>query len=199
MKIIFNKSNASLFLGAILCFVGVAGSLPGIYYHFSNKGSASAVSLPVVTSVSKTKLAESLIIGEPTTISIPSLNITLPVIDGTYNKSSRTWTLTKDKAQFAAATVQPNNKQGNTFIYGHALDNVFGHLKDIKTGAEADVTTSNGYIFAYKFVSTYATSPTDMSVLTYQGPPMLTVQTCSGTWYQNRQMYLFSYEGYNKL
>jgi LPXTG-site transpeptidase (sortase) family protein len=148
---------------------------------------------------SHVKPSEPTISGHPTAISIPSVGINIPVIDGYYNQKTRDWTLSLDKAQFATPTVQPNNKQGNTFIYGHYRVGVFYTLPHIQPGAEATITTDNGYQFTYRFYQTYPTQPTDTSVLHYKGPPMLTLQTCSGSFYQNRQMYLFSLVSYSKV
>jgi LPXTG-site transpeptidase (sortase) family protein len=129
--------------------------------------------------------------GEPTRIQIPDLNIDLKVIDGYYNKSTKAWTLTKDKVQYATITPQPNNKQGNTFLYGHNRVGVFNTLNKIKVGDEAIITTGNGHTFTYKFRTAYETNPNDDTLFQYQGAPILTVQTCSGLWYQNRQLFTF--------
>lgn len=178
--------------------VGLIGCAPTAYYYFSNRGSVSAHQLPSAPIAKKT-IPQTLITGHPVSINVPSVGINIPVIDGYYNSKNKEWTLSLDKAQFATPTVLPNNIKGNTFIYGHFRWGVFYTLPKIKAGEEAFITTDNGYQFKYRFYTTYATQPTDSSVLHYEGPPMLTLQTCSGTWYQNRQMYLFSYEGYQKI
>ncbi len=198
MKPYFQKKFIIIF-AVILLAAGLAGSLPTLYYDWFNGGSVPTHGLPVASAQIVKAPDSPLITGHPVSISVPSVGINIPVIDGIYNKKTRVWTLSTNKAQFASITPQPNNQTGNTFIYGHALDAVFGHLNLIKPGGEAVITTDNGYEFTYRFYTTYATKPTDLSVLTYQGPAMLTLQTCSGTWYQNRQMYLFSYEKYQKV
>jgi LPXTG-site transpeptidase (sortase) family protein len=195
MKLRFNKKLA-LITSTMLVLLGVAGSLPTIYFHFMSHGSVEAHGLPVSKPANNAPVKVS---GHPKQISIPSLNIKLPVIDGTYNTSSRQWTLTLDKAQFATVSPKPNNISGSTFIYGHYRREVFASLHNIKPGSKAVITTDNGYKFIYKFEQTYATSPDDMSVFDYEGAPILTVQTCSGTWFQNRQMYLFEFVKYEKI
>lgn len=132
-----------------------------------------------------------LVSGEPVRIQIPALQIDLPVIDGYYNKNSKTWTLTKDKVQYAAITPQPNNQEGNTFMYGHNRPGVFNTLNKIKPGDEVSITTANGHTLTYIFRTSYETSPTDVSLFEYKGAPILTIQTCSGLWYQNRQLFTF--------
>jgi LPXTG-site transpeptidase (sortase) family protein len=129
--------------------------------------------------------------GSPTRLVIPSINIDIPVIDGYYNSASRAWTLSADKVQFAAMTTLPNNSGGLTFMYGHNNRKVFKQLPNIKPGARASIKTANGHTFTYQFVSSKTVPPTDSSVLSYQGPPVLTLQTCTGFWYQNRSLYTF--------
>jgi len=188
-----------LIFSLTLILSGSVVVLPAVYFDYSHKGTASGSSL--VDASTKSMKPESntlLVTGHPSNISIPSVSISLPVVDGYYDSKSSNWTLTDDKAQYATPTVEPNNISGNTFIYGHALTVVFGRLTLIKPGAEVFIRTDNNYTFKYKFVETYATQPADTSVLSYQGPPILTLQTCSGSFWQNRQMYVFSFEGYDK-
>lgn len=196
MKLHLHK-KLPVILGAVLLILGIIGSAPTIYYHFTNNGSVSAHGLPHNAPV-KPNPKTALVTGHPIGISIPSLKINLSIIDGYYNSGNGSWTLTLDKAQFATISTEPNNVSGNTFIYGHYRPEVFAYLHLIKPGSEAIITTNNGYKFVYRFNQTYATSPQDGSVFSYEGAPMLTVQTCSGAWFQNRQMYLFDYVKYQK-
>lgn len=129
--------------------------------------------------------------GNPVNLSIPNLNIDIPVIDGYYNQKKQVWTLTEDKAQFAKMTQQPNNVGGITFIYGHNNKKVFNKLPKIKVGDRAVITTDNGKVFTYEYVSSVTTKPEDASALSYQGEPILMLQTCTGLWYQNRTLFTF--------
>ncbi|MFI5275462.1 MAG: sortase [Candidatus Saccharimonadales bacterium] len=136
--------------------------------------------------------------GTPDEIKILSLHMDLPVINGYYNAQNGQWTLTLNKAQYATPSVPPNNESGNTLIYGHYRTEVFAYLHLIKPGAEADVITNNGLTFKYTFQSSQPFDPTDTSIFLYQGAPRLTIQTCSGSLFQHRQMYYFKYDGYVK-
>ncbi len=132
------------------------------------------------------------IAGMPTRIYIPSLDIDLPVIKGYYDASNLSWTLSNDSAQYATSTPQPNNVGGNTFIYAHNLPKLFDDLHKIKSGDIVIVQTDN-HKFYYKFRNAYETTPYDTSLLSYKGAPILTLQTCSGLWYQNRQLFTFDF------
>ena len=191
-----SRSKLVNLIALLLVFFGMAIVSPSLYYNLFNRGSVTAQNFP---SGIQPKSTTPLISGSPVSISVPSVDINIPVINGYYNPASKAWTLSLDKAQFATPTAKPNNLSGNTFIYGHYRLGVFYTLPHIHPGAEATIATDNGYAFTYRFYQTYPTNPTDLSVLTYQGPPMLTLQTCSGSFYQNRQMYLFSFEGYKKI
>jgi LPXTG-site transpeptidase (sortase) family protein len=159
--------------------------------HFSQTGQYSDV---VPYSAPNNSVA-----GLPVGLSIPSLDIYLPVIKGQYDPSTNNWTLTDSNAQYMVDSAKPNNIAGKTFIYGHALRNIFGKLPYIQPGAELSLTTSNGYRFNYRFDSSFATAPSDLSVLDNSKKPVLYVQTCSGVFYQNRQIFSFDYIGYERI
>ncbi|HEY4964178.1 MAG TPA: sortase [Candidatus Saccharimonadales bacterium] len=139
------------------------------------------------------------ITGHPEEIDIPSVSISVPVIDGIYNSKSGAWTLTLSDAQYLNTTPPPNNKGGKTFIYGHYRPAVFAYLHHIQPGAVATIKTTNGYSFNYTFINTYDTKPYDLSVLNQTVKPTLTLQTCSGFEFQNRQMYNFNFTSVTKV
>lgn len=150
--------------------------------------------IPLPVSAPTLPIAPSIISGKPTHISIPSVGIDLHVLPGEYNKATGEWTLSGYNAHFATMTMPANNYQGNTFIYGHNNKYVFGHLKGIKPGQEIEVTTDNGNKFYYSYVSSETVDPSDVGLFQYKGAPRLTVQTCTGTWYEKRQLFFFKFE-----
>lgn len=196
-----------MIVSALLIGLGAAGVAPTLYFHYSNRGTASAhsISPPAKTNTgADNKPAEDSpapISGHPVSISVPDARITdLPIVDGYYDAKRQTWTLSRDKAQFAASTVQPNDQSGLTFIYGHYRKEVFATLHIIKPGAVATITTDNGYRFTYVLRETFAVAPTATDVLSYdQAPAVLAVQTCSGAWFQNRQMFIFDFKSVEKI
>jgi LPXTG-site transpeptidase (sortase) family protein len=144
----------------------------------------------------KATVPPSAVQGNPVHLSIPSLNISLAVIPGIYNSNTQTWTLTTNKAQYATISPEPNDQSGDTFIYGHYRKEVFASLHTIKANAEAVVTTDNGHTFTYTLTDVRVVSPEDAAaVFNYKGGPMLTIQTCTGLFYQNRQLFDFTLEG----
>lgn len=192
-----NKSRLAAIFGTLLIVLGIAGVAPTLYFDWSQRGSVPAHLAQVPKAVAAP--AKTVITGDPNKLEIPSLKMNLQVIDGYYNQKTQDWTLTLNKAQYATPSVQPNDVQGNTLIYGHYRPEVFAYLHLIKPGAQATVTTSNGYRFHYTFVGTFATKPTDTSIFNNDGAPRLTIQTCSGAFFQNRQMYQFKFDGVEKI
>ncbi len=184
-----------LITGLILIAVGVGLGLPSFLQARESAAVPKVAASPFVTpskpSTSNTEQTVARIEGKPVRIQIPSLKIDLPVIDGYHNVKAQTWTLTKNKVQYAVNTPLANNVEGNTFLYGHNRREVLHSLVKIKLGAEAIITTDNGHVFTYVFKGALETTPSDDSLFKYQGPPILTVQTCSGVWYQNRQLFTF--------
>lgn len=136
--------------------------------------------------------------GIPRSIAVPSLGINVAVEDGFYNAETGQWTLSEEAAFYATPTLPVNSEAGNTLIYGHNSQKIFGKLLDIQPGSEVIVTTDNGYVFTYTYQLTQAVSPTDVTPLAYEGKPRLTLQTCSGIWNQTRQMFYFELKDYRK-
>lgn len=162
----------------------VAAPLNG---SFSSVVSAEAAPAPKPT-------ADQVVSGKPVRLQLPSVGVDLTVAEGKFNVLSKTWTLSNDKAHYAVNTPLANNSEGNTFIYGHNRKGVLKTLSRIKAGDEAVITTDNGYKFIYKFKAAYETDPNDDSLFDYKGAPILTVQTCSGLRFENRQLFTFTLE-----
>ena len=176
-------------MGILLC----AAVYPLALREYDKQFRAYAASLPDYTNITP---PVPFAIGRPVKIDVPSVGISLPVVDGSYDTVSRTWTLHNDKVQFDTASKLANSREGNTFIYGHATSWVFGPLLGIQPGAEAIITTDKGFVFVYKLASHEVVDPTNVGVLNYSGPSRLMLQTCTGpTLSEFRQLFYFDYVG----
>lgn len=186
------------FIGLALVILGASLLLYIVRSMRSSEVASPAV--PVVTSqktatppTEPSPITPSKIEGKPVRIDIPSLNISLQVIDGVYDSASGKWTLTKDKAQFALLSQLANNEGGNTFIYGHYRKNVFAALPKIRSGEVAIVTTDNGRSFYYSFTTSRVVAPHQSEgIFDYSGEPILTLQTCTGAFFEKRQLFTFN-------
>jgi len=192
-RTIMTTRTKLILTGFSLMIIGLCLAVPQLLLYKQTtavpKAAASTLAPKPVTPTHEPLTA---IEGKPVRLHIPSLGIDLPVVDGYYNAKTGKWTLTLDKVQYAVRTRPANNTSGLTFLYGHNRKGVLRDLFKIKLGAEAIIETDNGHQFVYVFDGAVETTPDNMSVFDYQGPPILTVQTCSGLWFQNRQLFTFS-------
>lgn len=187
-----NKQRILITFAAILIFGGLVIGYRPLMIWREQLQTAGKYGPAIKFKVDSTSTqASRLLFGEPVQIDLPSVNISIPVINGFYYKSSNSWSLSTDKAQYATITPMPNNQGGNTFIYGHNRWEVFYRLPKIKMGDEAIVTTKNKHKFIYKLIDVNTTKPDDTSIFTYKGAPILTLQTCTGMWYENRTLFKF--------
>ncbi len=131
--------------------------------------------------------------GLPNRIVIPASSVDLPIIPGYYDSTTDTWTLSGYDAQFAMISSLANNTEGQTFIYGHNNNYVFGALRHVtpSPGAQALIYTTNGHIFSYTFTSVQSIGPNDVAILNYSGPSTLLIQTCTGSLNEWRTEYSF--------
>lgn len=190
------KSTALLLSGSFLVLVGAAIGYRPFMVYLEGKQAAKPLTVPFSSVVQAAPVDESnqIISGRPQRIQIASVGIDLIVAEGYFNEKEKTWTLSKDKAHYAVNTPLANNREGNTFIYGHNRKDVFRKLSGVKAGDEAVITTDNGHTFIYRFKAAYETNPNDATVFHYQGPSILTVQTCSGMRFENRQLFTFTFD-----
>jgi LPXTG-site transpeptidase (sortase) family protein len=192
------KSYAVLIAGFLFLLVGIGLGYNQFMSYWQGKHVAKVLTVPFSTAATAGMPAVQApaqpISGKPVRFQVPALKLDLSVVDGHFDPTTKTWTLSKDKAHYAVNTPLANNTAGNTFIYGHNRPGVFKTLYQVKAGDQAIVTTDNGHTFTYTFKAAYETNPNDDSLFHYQGAPILTVQTCSGLWYQNRQLFTFTLE-----
>jgi sortase (surface protein transpeptidase) len=186
MKLRFTFTLGLLFIAAGLLFAY------GPYKQSTVAHNIVAAPTAVIKAV-KAPSGPNVIVGHPTRLDIPSLKISLSIINGYYDSAKQTWTLTNDAAQYATITPEPNSAGGNTFMYGHDINRIFGRLAQIQVGQQAIIYTDNGHIFSYTFTGARETNPYDDSLFGYKGAPILTLQTCSGIFSQNRELFTFTF------
>jgi LPXTG-site transpeptidase (sortase) family protein len=110
--------------------------------------------------------AHPLIQGQPSRIVVPSLSIDLPIIRGYYNTTNKQWTVSDTEANWAPNTAEPNNKNGQTLIYGHNSWSIFaGLVNGLKPGDDVYVYTANNHVFQYSYTSSITVSPHNAQAL----------------------------------
>lgn len=166
---------------------------PGPAANSVRYAALKTVQRPIAPAVKK-------ISGVPVRIVIPGSSyngqvVDLPVDKGYYDPANDTWTLSGYHAQFMTISSPANNIGGETYIYGHNNDYVFGALRHVtpSAGSQALIYTDNGHVFSYSFVSATNVAPDATSVLDYNGPPILTIQTCTGSFNEVRTLYTYTF------
>ncbi len=185
-----NKFKVGLIIAASCVIIGAILAYPEF---IARSGIVKQSVQTVAPEITKIEVEKPLVSGQPTHIDFPSLDVSVDVTPGYYDAASSTWSVSTDKAQFATVTSEPNNKTGNTFIYGHNRWQVFTKLLDATIGDEAIINTENGHVFKYTLTAIHDTDQTDTSFLQPTEKPTLTVQTCSGLNYEYRRMLSFSF------
>ena len=189
--------------GVGLTVIGLFGLIPMLYNNdgvavAANQADASSVAAPAEIKQAA-PVAPQAVSGHPVRIVASSVGVDMPVVDGFYDSTTGDWTLYSDKAQFAAMTAEPNDKSGQTFIYGHATQRVFGKLLNMHAGDSVEVYTSNGYKFTYTLKQTEVVTPQNTSILSYTGSPRLLLQTCVGTWSESRKFFILDFTKVEKV
>lgn len=191
-----NISRKLLFAALLLIATGILGLMP--YANMlADKQAAVANAQPVT--VQSRPLKPETVSGKPVRLQVPSLGLDLTVADGAYNQADGSWTLSKDKAHFALPSAPANNEAGNTLVYGHNRSEIFAALHTMQPGATAIITTDSGYVFTYMYTQQEIVEPTATEIFGYQGAPRLTLQTCTGRWFEQRQFFYFSLLEYEKV
>lgn len=197
------SSTKLAIIGLTLTVSGLFGVVPVLYSSdeaaIATSPASSQPAGPTETQVAKPAPEPDAIKGHPVRIVAPSVGVDMPIVDGFYDAASGDWTLNDDKAQFASMTAEPNNKTGQTFIYGHATQRVFGKLLNMHAGDQAYVFTSNGYKFVYTLKNTEVVTPQNTGILSYTGAPRLLLQTCVGTFSENRKFFILEFTQIEKV
>ncbi len=136
--------------------------------------------------------------GLPSRIVVPTVGIDLKVVNGYYNASKQTWSVSNDSANYAANTHPSNNQKGTTLIYGHDKSGIFHNLHNLQAGDEVAVHTDNGHVFVYSYIAseTEVISPNNTTLFAMPATkPRLLLMTCDGIWSQNRIVMSFELKG----
>ena len=190
--------------GAVLIVLGLIGIVPMLFSSdnvaiAADQSASAQVAAPITEVKKQDPIAPQTISGHPVRIVAPTVGVDMPVVDGFYDSTTGDWTLYSDKAQFAAMTTQPNDTSGQTFIYGHATQRVFGKLLNMHAGEQVEVYTSNGYKFTYTLKQTEVVTPQNTGILGYTGSPRLLLQTCVGTFSENRKFFILDFTKVEKI
>ncbi len=114
---------------------------------------------------------------EPQIIVIPSVGINLPI--GKAKIIDETWEVLNEAASYGETTALPGEK-GNTVIFSHAINSLFGQLPNVKKG-DFVYLVNDSYTFTYQIREISSIYPEDIGILSSTNEKALILYTCEGT------------------
>lgn len=138
--------------------------------------------------------------GHPNRLTIERLGIDFSIKDGVYDASRQSWTLDGDHVFVDASTNQnpvistDQSKQPHKVLfYGHHTPTVLGKTDNIVPGDILTITTDDGIVFSYYYVSDETADPNDVTILNKarESTP-IALLTCGGGWDQFRRIMYFA-------
>lgn len=120
----------------------------------------------------------------PKFIGIKSISLEAEIVPGGYRDEK--WVLTNDKALFLP-TSSKLGEGGNTIIYAHNTENLFGNLKKISIGETIVINDAKGKIYSFKVYSKEYISPYKMGKIATNLKDTVTLFTCDG-WFDEKRL-----------
>ena len=119
---------------------------------------------------------------EPSTLSPPVYitignRISLPVVEA--GKVDGTWAISQTSANHVHESAMPGTR-GNSIIYAHNSDALFGKLEDVIKGDPIAIRMADGTLHRYVVISTAWVTPDHTELLTPTSSEILTLYTCAG-------------------
>lgn len=114
---------------------------------------------------------------KPISISLPDLNIDLPIIEAEIKNNS--WPTTDKGVSYLITSTEPG-QVGNSIFYGHNWENILGRLSKVKPGQNIIVNLENGKNLTFKIDTVSIVSPNQTNVLDESADKRITVYTCTG-------------------
>lgn len=113
----------------------------------------------------------------PVRITIRDVDIDLAIFPAEIRNNE--WDTTTYGASYLKISALPGD-MGNSVMYGHNWNNIFGNLTKLKKGQEIDILMNDNTQRLFKVVSTSVLSPDQSSVLDQTNDKRLTLYTCTG-------------------
>lgn len=113
----------------------------------------------------------------PVQITIPSLNLELPIDQGEIKNG--VWGISEKNATHLKTSANPRGG-GNIVIYGHNKTAIFGKIPSLKIGEEINIKTSSGDIYKYKLTNKLWVKPDRIDLVSPTTNEELTLYTCGG-------------------
>lgn len=113
---------------------------------------------------------------QPLRIIIPKVNIDLPIVEARVVRGL--WDLSETSASHGMGSASPG-ELGNTVIFAHARDELFGPIRKLKKDDVIYILTRDNW-YKYTVIETKLVEPRDVEVIAPTTKETLTIFTCSG-------------------
>lgn len=113
----------------------------------------------------------------PVRIAIPSQGIDLPVFEAKI--TNNIWPTTGLGAEYLETSPLPGTT-GNSIIYAHNWESLFGKLRNVKTGDTVVITYPDKSKKTFVIEYTSIVSPTESTILAPSKDKRITLYTCTG-------------------
>lgn len=183
-----------LIVRVVLLYAVTATLLLGYFAltRSQQEATASVVQQQALPRYESPRDGKTIISGIPDRIMLDRLSVDLPVQRGEYDEQTKEWSLNDEAAFFVTTTSLPNDNKGNTFIYGHNNQKIFGSLASVVVGDLVTIQTTNGHSFVYQYRDDSVVTPSSTEVLdSNPTSPTLTIMTCDGLWSEGRRLMYF--------
>ena len=162
-------NNHKFFFFLILGVIGISFFIgSNAYLAYTSWKYSFAVTPPQVSSSSG---------SAPIFIRMPQINISLPIDAGDITNG--TWNVSSKNATYLVRSAPPGTN-GNTVIYGHNLDTIFGRLRLAQKGHTVLLTTKDGAMHRYIISNVLTVSPNRVDLVLPTNLEILTIYTCTG-------------------
>lgn len=110
-------------------------------------------------------------------LEIPRVGIFANVEEGSISDGK--WKLSTESVMHLTSSVTPG-EVGNSIIYGHNWQSLFGKLDKVAVNDDIFVTLSSGEKIGFQVEYIYEVSPKQVDILKDVDHPRITIYTCSG-------------------
>lgn len=189
-----------------LILVGISTTILsfGASYSFIHTQRAIAERQAIVMQESSLSqsLAPAIVVKEntkPINILVPSVDLSLPIEIGNYDYQSHSWPINDTSAFYASVTSQLNTSAGQTVLYAHNKNNLFGKVKQLKNDDSIIIIDDTNQKFTYSLSRRKIVKPNDTAVFYEKSDkPTLVLITCDGLFDENRELIYFTLTGASK-
>lgn len=164
-----------------LIALGIVFIAIGVFSLMKHKSS----SLPLErASAIEESFSESPSPSYPSWINIKKSNITAQVAAGGYKDGK--WILDSDYVLYLPTSARLG-QGGNTILYAHSREKLFGNLKKTSIGDQVILGDANGKMYSYKIYSVEYIKPYEIEKINTGAKDTVTLFTCDG-WFDEKRL-----------